>query len=155
LATVPDAGLHPGTFPAYLAYRSIFFPHESASRGAYLSFLSQSAFFFREALRSRKRNQVIQKSPKTAYRGCKPAPARIGIFPQAAQPSHVGQHGTLDELSVKKPMQEATAGAAIPFSPRGDPCIIVKSISAMQPLRRPTTRDCAARSGERARKTIN
>jgi beta-lactamase class A len=34
------------SFLAYLASRSIFFPHESAGRGAYLSFLSQSAFFF-------------------------------------------------------------------------------------------------------------
>src|ERR1700677_2362163 len=38
------------SFLAYLAFRSIFFPHESAGRGAYLSFLSQSAFFFRRAL---------------------------------------------------------------------------------------------------------
>jgi hypothetical protein len=49
-----------GSFLAYLAFRSIFFPHESAGRGAYLSFLSQSAFFFRKALRSRERNEVIQ-----------------------------------------------------------------------------------------------
>jgi hypothetical protein len=48
LANVPDAGLHPGTFLAYLAYRSIFFLHASAGQGAYLSFLSQSAFFFRK-----------------------------------------------------------------------------------------------------------
>jgi hypothetical protein len=33
-------------FLAYLASRSIFFRHESAGRGPYLSFLSQSAFFF-------------------------------------------------------------------------------------------------------------
>ena len=39
------------SFLAYLASRSIFFPHESAGRGAYLSFLSQSAFFFREMRR--------------------------------------------------------------------------------------------------------
>jgi hypothetical protein len=32
---------------AYLAFLSIFFQHESDGRGAYLSFLSQSAFFFR------------------------------------------------------------------------------------------------------------
>jgi hypothetical protein len=35
------------TSRSFLAYRSIFFPNESAGRGAYLSFLSQSAFFFR------------------------------------------------------------------------------------------------------------
>ena len=40
-------------FLAYLAFRSIFLPHESAGWGAYLSFLSQSAFFFQKALRSR------------------------------------------------------------------------------------------------------
>ena len=39
------------SYLAYLASRSIFFPHESAGRGAYLSFLSQSAFFFREMRR--------------------------------------------------------------------------------------------------------
>ena len=79
LATVPDslprlsrlavepavvacrrAGLHRGTFLAFLAYRSIFFLHESPGRGAYLSFLSQSAFFFRKALRTRECNEVIQ-----------------------------------------------------------------------------------------------
>jgi hypothetical protein len=38
---------------SFLAYRSIFFPNEGAGRGAYLSFLSQSAFFFRKALRRR------------------------------------------------------------------------------------------------------
>jgi hypothetical protein len=32
-------------------------PHESAGRGAYLSFLSQSAFFFRKALRVRKQTE--------------------------------------------------------------------------------------------------
>jgi hypothetical protein len=80
LAAVPDAGLHPGTFLAYLAFRSIFFPHESAGQGAYLSFLSQSAFFFRKPLRNRKRNQVIQESPKTTDRGCKPDPSIIGDF---------------------------------------------------------------------------
>jgi hypothetical protein len=57
------------SFLAYLAFRSIFFPHESAGRGAYLSFLSPSPFFFRKALRSRERNKVIQESPKTTYRG--------------------------------------------------------------------------------------
>ena len=36
-------------FLAYLAFRSIFLPHESAGWGAYLSFLSQSAFFFSES----------------------------------------------------------------------------------------------------------
>jgi hypothetical protein len=46
LAAVPDAGLHRETFVAYLAFRSIFSPQESADTGAYLSFLSQSAFFF-------------------------------------------------------------------------------------------------------------
>jgi hypothetical protein len=30
----------------YLAFRSIFFRMKGAGRGAYLSFLSQSAFFF-------------------------------------------------------------------------------------------------------------
>jgi hypothetical protein len=33
---------------SFLAFRSIFFWHESAGRGAYPSFLSQSAFFFRK-----------------------------------------------------------------------------------------------------------
>jgi hypothetical protein len=47
--------------------------------------------FFRKASRSRKRSEVIQESPKTTDRGCKPDPSRIGIFPQAAQPSHTGQ----------------------------------------------------------------
>jgi hypothetical protein len=43
----------------------------------------------------------------------------------------------LDELSVKKLMQEATARAAIPFAPQGAPRIIIKSISAKQRPRRP------------------
>src|ERR1700728_767029 len=37
------------SYLSYLAFRSIFFPHQSAGRGAYLSYLSQSAFFFRES----------------------------------------------------------------------------------------------------------
>jgi hypothetical protein len=45
---------------AYLASRSIFFPHESAGRGAYLSFLSQSAFFFRKALRRQNATGLAQ-----------------------------------------------------------------------------------------------
>jgi hypothetical protein len=36
------------SYLAYLAYLATLFPHESVGRGAYLSFLSQSAFFFRE-----------------------------------------------------------------------------------------------------------
>jgi hypothetical protein len=44
---------------------------------------------------------------------------------------------TLDEMSVKKIMQEATARAAVPFSPQGTPRIIIKSISAKQRPRRP------------------
>ena len=59
------------SFLAYLASRSIFFRHENAGRGAYLSFLSQSAFFFRKALRSRERNEVTQEFPKTTYRDFK------------------------------------------------------------------------------------
>jgi hypothetical protein len=43
----------------------------------------------------------------------------------------------LDELSVKNMMQEATARAAIPFSPKGPSRIIIKSISAKQRPRRP------------------
>jgi hypothetical protein len=34
--------------------------HESAGRGAYLSFLSQSAFFFLKALRSQERGREIR-----------------------------------------------------------------------------------------------
>jgi hypothetical protein len=44
---------------------------------------------------------------------------------------------TLDELSVKNLMQEATARAAIPFAPGGPPRLIIKSISATQRPRRP------------------
>ena len=44
---------------------------------------------------------------------------------------------TLDELSVKKMMLEATARAAVPFSAQGAPRIIIKSISAKQRPRRP------------------
>lgn len=43
----------------------------------------------------------------------------------------------LDELSVKKLMQEATARAAIPFAPNGPSRLIIKSISAKQRPRRP------------------
>jgi hypothetical protein len=49
-----------------------------------------------------------------------------------------------DELSVKKPMQETTAGAAVPFSPKGAPRI--KSRSAkQQPRRLEHIRACASR----------
>ena len=44
---------------------------------------------------------------------------------------------TLDELSVKKMMLEATARAAVPFAAQGAPRIIIKSISAKQRPRRP------------------
>ena len=44
---------------------------------------------------------------------------------------------TLDEMSVKKIMQEATARAAVPFALQGTPRIIIKSISAKQRPRRP------------------
>ena len=43
---------------------------------------------------------------------------------------------TLDELSVKKMMLEATARAAVPFAPQGTPRIIIKSVSAKQRPRR-------------------
>jgi hypothetical protein len=43
----------------------------------------------------------------------------------------------LDEISVKKMMQEATARAAIPFASHGVPRLIIKSISAKQRPRRP------------------
>jgi hypothetical protein len=43
----------------------------------------------------------------------------------------------LDEMSVKKLMEEAVAKAAIPFAPRGAPRLIIKSISAKQRPRRP------------------
>jgi hypothetical protein len=43
----------------------------------------------------------------------------------------------LDELSVKKLMQEATARAAVPFAPQGAPRTIIKSISVKQRPRRP------------------
>jgi Domain of unknown function (DU1801) len=59
----------------------------------------------------------------------------------------------LDELSVKKLMQEATAGAAIPFAPKGVPRIIIKSISAKQRPRRPEMdRNAPPAGGNRARK---
>jgi hypothetical protein len=44
---------------------------------------------------------------------------------------------TLNEMSVKKLMLEATARAAVPFAPQGSPRIIIKSISAKQRPRRP------------------
>lgn len=44
--------------------------------------------------------------------------------------------GTLNELSVKKLMGEATSRAPIPFAPRGTPRLIIKSISAKQRSRR-------------------
>ncbi len=43
----------------------------------------------------------------------------------------------LDEISVKKLMEEAVAKAAIPFAPHGTPRLIIKSISAKQRPRRP------------------
>jgi Domain of unknown function (DU1801) len=43
---------------------------------------------------------------------------------------------TLDELSVKKMMGEATRRAPIPFARRGAPRLIIKSISAKQRPRR-------------------
>jgi hypothetical protein len=43
----------------------------------------------------------------------------------------------LDEISVKKMMQEATARAAVPFASHGVPRLIIKSISAKQRPRRP------------------
>jgi hypothetical protein len=45
--------------------------------------------------------------------------------------------GRLDELSVKKMMEEATARAAVPFSTEGTARLIIKSISAKQRPRRP------------------
>ena len=44
----------------------------------------------------------------------------------------------LDELSVKKMMEEATARAAVPFSAQGTHRLIIKSISAKQRPRRPS-----------------
>ena len=44
---------------------------------------------------------------------------------------------TLNELSVKKMMGEATKKASIPFAPRGTSRLIIKSISAKQRPRRP------------------
>jgi hypothetical protein len=73
---------------AFLALRSIFFPHESAGRGAYLSFLSQSAFFFRKALRSRKRNEETQESSKTTDRGCSPTLQDSGFSASCAAAPH-------------------------------------------------------------------
>ena len=46
--------------------------------------------------------------------------------------------GRLDELSVKKMMEEATARAAVPFPAQGTPRLIIKSISAKQRPRRPS-----------------
>jgi hypothetical protein len=43
---------------------------------------------------------------------------------------------TLNELSVKKMMGEATSRAPIPFAPRGTPRVLIKSISAKQRPRR-------------------
>jgi hypothetical protein len=45
--------------------------------------------------------------------------------------------GTLNELSVKKLMGEATRRALLPFAPRGTSRLIIKSISAKQRPRRP------------------
>jgi hypothetical protein len=45
--------------------------------------------------------------------------------------------GRLDELSVKKMMEEATARAPVPFSTEGTARLIIKSISAKQRPRRP------------------
>jgi hypothetical protein len=58
---------------------------------------------------------------------------------------------TLDELSVKKMMLEATARAAVPFSPQGAPRIIIKSISAKQRPRRPG-KDAPGRGGNPRKK---
>jgi hypothetical protein len=63
------------SFLAYLAFHSIFFQHESDGRGAYLSFLSQSALFFRKALRSQPRTARANKEFLSAVgvkicRGC-------------------------------------------------------------------------------------
>ena len=73
-------------FLAYLAFRSIFLPHESAGRGAYLSFLSQSAFFFRKLCGVGKPGQRA----RAGYRGEGP----IGVLqPGAGQrrffPAHI------------------------------------------------------------------
>jgi Domain of unknown function (DU1801) len=43
---------------------------------------------------------------------------------------------TLDQMSVKTMMREATARAAIPFAAKGSPRLIIKSISAKQRPRR-------------------
>jgi hypothetical protein len=43
---------------------------------------------------------------------------------------------TLDQMSVKTLMQEATARASIPFAPKGSRRLIIKSISARQRPRR-------------------
>jgi Domain of unknown function (DU1801) len=45
--------------------------------------------------------------------------------------------GRLDELSVKKMMEEATARAAVPFAAQGIPRLVIKSISVKQRPRRP------------------
>ena len=47
------------TSRSYLAYRSIFFSHESANGEAYLSFISQSAFFFGKRRRRKADNTEI------------------------------------------------------------------------------------------------
>ncbi len=54
-------------FLAYPAFRSIFFAHESAGRGAYLSFLSQSAFFSRRRPAPRPQAK-IRNRPRQAPR---------------------------------------------------------------------------------------
>ena len=49
------------------------------------------------------KQRVTQESPKTTDRGCKPDRSRIGIFPQAAQPSHTGQRPMRAEVSAREP----------------------------------------------------
>jgi hypothetical protein len=54
-------------------------------QGAYLSFLSQSAFFFRKALQSLECSELIQEYPKTTYRGFKPVPFKMGFKTPGAE----------------------------------------------------------------------
>jgi hypothetical protein len=118
LATVPDslpclprpavgacrrAGLHRGTFLAFLAYHSIFFLHEIAGPGGLSLFSLTKCILFSESFAEPETQRMTHESPKTTYRGCKPDPSRIGIFPQAAQPSHTGQRPMRALVSAREP----------------------------------------------------
>ena len=86
---------------SFLAYRSIFFPHGSAGRGAYLSFLSQSAFF------------------SESFAGAENAPGRSGISEttySAASSLDKGFALTFREMFFTGP--SASESPAFPLNPQ-------------------------------------